>query len=343
MPNPFEDAQRDAQCLAATVSYFANLFAHDWIEDYFPAQNVDTCHTLVDNIYDEMKITITSTEWLDAKTREAAIKKWKYIEKNVAYDSIWDDFSDVTVTGIPINDVASAVGHMMEDNMLQVGQPVRRDLFPSSPGMTYMTLNAFYYPILNSINMLAGLMTEPMFSHDFPLMLNLASYGYVIGHEITHGFDNNGRMFNGTGFQVDWWTQKATNAFNHQAQCLIDQFNSFSYFGTKVNGQQTLGENIADLGGLHTAWNTYKKNKPATQVIPEISNDKLFWVFAGQTWCQKDTKASAKAQIQYDVHSPGPLRVDGPMMNLDGFADTFQCGPKTRMGKSKTNKKCTVW
>jgi len=182
-----------------------------------------------------------------------------------------------------------------------------------------------------------------MFFAKYPPLLNYAAYGYVIGHEITHGFDNNGANFNGTGFFKNWWTNKSIQQFRQRQACLVAQYNSFPVESSFVNGASTLGENIADLGGLSLAYAAYKALPTENRLIPQFSNDQLFWIYAGQVWCQASTKEAALKQLTDDVHSPGKYRIIGPMSNLKEFAQTWQCSPNSRMGRSLTADQCQVW
>jgi len=269
--------------------------------------------------------------------------KWSLIAANVGYGEDWDTYIDVHLTGALLHDLAAAAAHRNTRNgFSKLNTEADRDSFPI--GVDVMVQNAYYFPNFNSINMLAGLMMEPLFGSRLPDLMNLAAYGFVIGHEITHGFDNSGRLYNGTGFFVDWWTNASTTNFNQRAQCLIDQYNSFPVETSHVDGQLTLGENLADLGGLGLAWAVYKgSDSQLPQLIPQVTNDQLFWVNAGQVWCSVSTPAQAMWQIANDVHSPGKYRIIGPMSNIKGFADAFNCPANSFMGRSKTDKACSVW
>jgi predicted metalloendopeptidase len=209
----------------------------------------------------------------------------------------------------------------------------------------YTVVNAYYDPTFNSINLLAGLIQYPMASSRFPFMFNTARYGYVIGHELTHGFDNSGRLYNGTGAYVNWWKNESIVAFDERAQCLVDLYDSFEVVpGHYVNGQQTLGENIADEGGSMNAWQAFlQEGVPSEPLVEGYTNKQLFWVFLGQSWCEKKTPAAAIRQLKRDVHSPGKWRVNGVAMNNPGFADAFNCPASSFMGRSKTDKRCILW
>merc|ERR1719399_1529215 len=155
---------------------------------------------------------------------------------------------------------------------------------------------------MNSINMLAGLMLEPFFDSRVPMMLNLASYGMVIGHEITHGFDNNGRLYNGTGAYIDWWHQESIDEFDERSQCLIEQYSAFVDDDCDppkaVDGENTLRE--------------------------DITNDQLFFLYYAQGWCTVQGSGACASQLQ-DVHSPGKARVNEALRNVKAFAEAYEC------------------
>jgi len=278
---------------------------------------------------------------LDNRTRSQAITKWANIAINVGYDPNWIEYSGLTITtGYALQNYLAIQQYLSLRSLATIGAlPDRSDM-----NQNIMIQNAFYSPTANSINMLAGLILAPMFDATVPQMLNLASYGMVIGHEITHGFDNSGRLFNGTGAYIDWWTQQATVEFDQRAQCLITQYDAFLVEGQHVNGSATLGENIADLGGLNLAFSAYHAYaQPAAQLMNEYTNDQLFFMYYAQNWCAKISPQEALDRLETDVHSPNKYRVNGPLSNIPDFANAFGCSANSVMGRSLTDQRCEVW
>lgn len=336
-----EDFQRDFMCYQTVVSHFAQLFGHEWVAEDFPRENKAAGTALVDAIQLAMNDTITESAWLDEATRAAALDKLWKIAKNVAYPATWVGHVGLRFSGDVLADRAAASRWANTRALSQAGQAVDRTGF--SRNMDFMTQNAFYQPTTNSINMLAGLMLKPMFSADWPLMLNIASYGYVIGHEITHGFDNSGRHFDGVGGFKDWWEPATGDKFDSKAQCLVDQYSSFTYFGVPVDGALTLGENIADEGGVDNAHRAFLKNKPAEQLMAGFTNEQLFFIKLSQVWCTHQTQDVGTASLQ-DVHSPGKFRIIGPMSNFKPYAEAFSCADTALPGgRSLTPDACKVW
>lgn len=169
----------------------------------------------------------------------------------------------------------------------------------------------------------------------------------VIGHEITHGFDNNGRNFGPVGQYENWWTNASSQAFQERAQCFIDQYNSYTVTlsnGTvlSVNGEHTLSENLADGGGSHISSIAFAAQAPSQQVIPEYTNDQLGFMWFAHSWCSVYSDAAMIRQLQ-DVHSPAKWRVNGPLSNNPNFAKAFKCSASTPMGRSLTNARCEMW
>ena len=296
-----------------------------------------------------MTARLDEVSWLDSPTRAAALRKVKAIVANVGYDTPWDTMDDFVSSGTAFGGNAAVWSWRFHRITQKIGQNVTRDKFDQSGGLTLFDQNAFYDPSTNTINMIAGLMYEPYFSVNQHMLLNFASYGMVIGHEITHGFDNNGRHWGPYGGYENWWTDGAAKEFDSRAQCLIDQYSAFhfSYPDSHVNGELTLGENIADNGGIGVAFAAYKKAFPnLPQVYDKLTNDQLFFLWHGQSWCSHLTESGVYARLQ-DVHSPANFRIRGALSNTPAFAEAFGCKasdyPDKYYAKSLTNDRCEVW
>jgi putative endopeptidase len=278
---------------------------------------------------------------MDDDTRKAALVKKGTLAMKLGYPDKWRDYSKLTVT--PGTYFANAVAARQFENAWQlgkVGKPVDRKEFPMSP----QTVNASYNPLQNAFTYPAGILQPPFFHKDFPDAMNLGGIGFVIGHELTHGFDDQGRKFNEKGELTDWWAPAAVKGFEERAACIEKQYSAFEIEpGVKVNGKLTLGENIGDNGGLKQAWDALQKRQQARGEGPKIAGlteDQLFFVAAGQVWCTERTIESERLQVQTDPHSPSKFRVIGPMVNHPGFAPTFSCAAGTPMNPVQ---KCEVW
>ena len=208
-------------------------------------------------------------------------------------------------------------------------------------------VNAFYSSIENSIQFPAGILQGAFFSNDRPRYMNYGAIGFVIGHEITHGFDDQGRQFDKHGNLVDWWAPQTKEKYIDRAECIIHQYGNYTVedVGLNLNGINTQGENIADNGGIKEAYLAYKewvrRNQPE-QSLPGLpyTPEQLFWISAANTWCSKYRPEAMKLRITTGYHSPGKFRVLGPLSNMNEFSKDFNCPLGSKMNPEK---KCTVW
>jgi len=342
-------SDRDTACSLLIQTQLSNVLQNEaWVETFAPGTR-DLVLDLVQRVWEELGRTIIRTPWLDQATRTRALNKWQLMTKNVAYDTTWSNVAlGLLVTGEFAADLSAAGSYYVQRLLMQADLPYDVHT-PQVDGMTPFTLNAFYDPTLNSINLLPGLLMFPAYDPSLPLMLNLASYGMIIGHEMTHGFDNSGRLFDAVGQEVNWWSAASATEFEARAQCFIDQYSGYSVYGHHVNGSFTLGENIADNGGMGLAWRSYKKlaEDPETnitqQLMKEFTNDQLFWVWTSQIWCSASTPDLIADQVVTDVHSPGVIRSFAPSINRIEFAQAFGCKANQPMGIAVAGKNCQVW
>ncbi|MCA1665424.1 MAG: M13 family metallopeptidase, partial [Myxococcales bacterium] len=201
----------------------------------------------------------------------------------------------------------------------------------------------YYDPSLNEMVFPAGILQPPFFNRAAVKPVNYGAVGMVMGHELTHGFDDEGRQFDAKGNLRDWWSPAVGKEFDTRAQCVVDQYNGYvSVDDLHLNGKLTLGENIADLGGIKLAHASYVKARGSAtpQKIGKWSDDQLFFLGQAQSWCTKIRPENARMRVTTDPHSPPQFRVNGPMSNLPEFANAFQCKPGDKMVR-KTQ--CTIW
>jgi endothelin-converting enzyme/putative endopeptidase len=202
-------------------------------------------------------------------------------------------------------------------------------------------VNAYYDPSLNEMVFPAGILQAPFFDRSFPAAMNYGAIGMVMGHELSHGFDDSGRKFDGQGRLVEWWAPEVSARFDTQAACVKDQYAAYEpQPGLFVKGDLTLGENIADLGGTRLAYRAFKaQNAPAANV-PGLTDDQLFFVAMAQGWCSVSSPAYEKMQVLSNSHSPPKYRVNGPLSNLPEFHAAFSCAEGTKMRPAGA---CEVW
>ncbi|CAG0924826.1 unnamed protein product [Notodromas monacha] len=228
--------------------------------------------------------------------------------------------------------------------------PTNRDLWITQPSI----VNAFFYPSMNSITFPAGILQPPFFQSNSLQSLNYGGIGVVIGHEMTHGFDNNGRQFDELGNLINWWTPATGDAFVEKAQCFINQYTNYLVPEldsvipeAHLDGLQTLGENLADNGGMRQAWNAYLRYKEANGAEPvlpglqQFTPEQLFFINFGNLWCGHYTQAGLLNIVLNDEHSPGKYRVWGSCSNSEPFAEAFGCTPEDDMFNGENL--CQIW
>ena len=233
-----------------------------------------------------------------------------------------------------------AAAFEIKRKLSRAGKPVDRTEWRLD---TY-TVNADYEPTANTTTLPAGILQPPFFGPDRAVAANLGGIGMVIGHELTHGFDDQGAQFDADGNLKNWWKPDDEKAFKTRGQCVADQYSSFEALPKQyVNGKLTLGENIADLGGVKMAFKAYRslrKDAPKVYVADGFDEDQQFFLAVGQAWCSKDRPAEVQRRLTVDSHSPPKFRVYGALRNLPEFATAFKCAAGTPM---KPQASCNVW
>jgi predicted metalloendopeptidase len=337
------------QCVSTTASVMPVALGRVYAQRLLPSGYKEAVMDLVSNVREGLRQRMDEVDWLDDNTRRLAIEKLEAIESRVAYpDRTFDDsyleklygmyqFDEMQYTRnylIFIN-----ISHQQMYSLLN--QPVDKTVWDSSAPPT--TVNAYYYPPYNQITILEAIMRIPSFDANWPLSMQYGALGMVLGHELTHGFDDTGRQFDKDGIQRMWWTEKAVETFNDRAQCFVNQYSMYEMFGIPVNGYSTLGENIADNGGIRASYNAYRRVAGKSKMLPGLSdytNDQLFFIAFGQLWCAYTTELSFFNDVVSNDHSPDPIRVLGTLSNNEDFAEAFDCPVNSRMNPQT---KCVLW
>jgi putative endopeptidase len=262
---------------------------------------------------------------MSPETKTAAKAKLAAFDEKIGYPDKFRDYASVKITrGALLDNRMSARAAESQRNMDRVGKPVERGEWR----MTAPTVNAFYQPSLNSINFPAGILQPPFFDADADDPVNYGAIGAVIGHEMSHGFDDRGRQFDARGNLRDWWTPADAEAYKTQANRVVEQFNAYTVNDTlHVNGRLTLGENIADLGGLAVAYAAMQKaiaGKPRTNIDGFTPEQRFFLAYA-RIWRAADRPEGLRTRVLTDPHSPTRWRVNGPLSNLKEFHDAWGC------------------
>lgn len=339
--NKKEQAPRWKQCVDTTNWLLGFELGQLYVSEHFAGASRDIAQGMVDEIQTAFAERLPELSWMDEKTREAAAGKLQTVYDKIGYPKNWRDYSSVEITPDRYFEAQLATRAFEFDRRLaQYKQPVDR----SEWYMTPPTVNAYYSPTSNQIVFPAGILQPPFFDAEFPAAMNFGGIGMVIGHEITHGFDDGGRKFDATGKLTPWWQPEAIAQFEERAQCVDDYYSAIEVQpGKFINGKLTLGENIADIGGLKLAYYGYqrhKKDKDLSSPVAGLSDDQLFFVAFAQTWCSLSTPENEQMRLLNDSHSPPRWRVNATLSNLPEFHQAFSCGEETPM---RPKNQCDVW
>jgi len=320
-----EQQPRWKRCLAATDRDLGDILGKAYVDVAFPPKAKARALELVHNLEASLDDKIAALSWMSPETKAAAKAKLAAFDEKIGYPDKFRDYTAVTVTRTSIFDNhMNARAAEATRNMERVGKPVERGEWR----MTAPTVNAFYQASLNSINFPAGILQPPFFDADADDAVNYGAIGAVIGHEMSHGFDDRGRQFDAKGNLRDWWTAADADAYKVQANRVADQFSSYTVNDTlHVNGRLTLGENIADLGGLAVAYNAMEKaiaGKPRTKIDGYTPEQRFFLAYA-RIWRAADRPEGLRTRVLTDAHSPAHWRVNGPLSNLKEFHDAWGC------------------
>jgi predicted metalloendopeptidase len=298
-----------------------------YVAEHFPESSKTQMLDLIENLRAAFKDGIDNLDWMADETKVQAQDKLAKFNPKIGYPDVWTDYSDLTVERDDlIGTVKSASVWGWEDNISKLGGPVDRDEW----GMNPQTVNAYYRASLNEIVFPAAILQAPFFDPNADPAVNYGGIGAVIGHEMGHGFDDQGRKTDGDGVQRDWWTESDGAAFKERADVLVAQYNQYEPIpGVTVNGALTLGENIGDLTGLTMGYAAYKKslNGQPAPVIDGLTGDQRFFMSYAQIWQVKSRAAALEAQIKTDPHSPGEYSANGIVRNFDAWYDAFNVQP----------------
>ena len=298
-----------------------------YVKKHFPPIAKTEMDKLIENLRAAFKDGIDNLEWMDPATKVEAQDKLAKFNPKIGYPDKWTDYSELTVDRNDlIGTVKTANAWAWNDEVKKLGGPIDRDEW----GMNPQTVNAYYRPDLNEIVFPAAILQAPFFDPAADAAVNYGGIGAVIGHEMGHGFDDQGRKVDGNGEQRDWWTEEDGKAFEARSKDLVAQFNEFEPLpGEHVNGELTLGENIGDLTGITMAYAAYKKslNGQEAPVIDGVTGDQRFFLSFGQIWQRKFRDAALLNRLKTDPHSPGEYRANGIVRNFDPWYEAFDVQP----------------
>ena len=313
-----------------------------YVKAAFPADSKAKVLAMVENMRDVLKTRLERLEWMGNATRQKALAKWATFTPKIGYPDKWRDWSGLhTSRDSYIGNVLAANEFDYKWSLGKIGKPVDRTEW----GMSPQTVNAYYNPQLNEVVFPAAILQPPLFDPKSDDALNYGNTGATIGHELMHGYDDQGSRFGPSGNFENWWSPADAKGFAERSEKLVQQFNEFEAMpGLKVNGRHTLGENIADLGGIEVAYDAMKKAAGNTPdpMIEGMSRDQRFFASYALSWRSSMTPESLKVLVATDEHAPANFRAIAPPSNMPEFAAAFQCkdgDPMVRLG----DKQVVIW
>ena len=315
-----------------------------YVDKYFKPEAKTRMLTLVDNLLKTYQTRINSLDWMSAETKARAQQKLSTFVRKIGYTDKWQDYTPLSIDRSKsyAANVMAARQFLRNDNMSRIGKPIDRTKW----GMTPPTVNAYYNPTMNEIVFPAGILQFPFFDNDADDAINYGGIGAVIGHEISHGFDDQGRQFDQDGNLKDWWTADDGKKFDAKATRIADLYSSFTVLDTlHVNGRLTLGENIADFGGLSVAYEAFKTYSPQGKSASKIDGftpDQRLFIGWAQVWRSKYRDEALAQQILTDPHSPGKYRCNAPLQNMPEFYNAFGVKQGDKMWRSETDR-AKIW
>jgi len=337
-----EQRPRWKRAVGAVNGTLGEVVGKVYVEKHFPPESKAQMNALVENVRASFKDGIDGLDWMADETKEQAQYKLKKFNPKIGYPDKWETYEGLTVNADDlIGTIKSARKWSWEDSISQLGQPIDRDEW----GMTPQTVNAYYNSILNEIVFPAAILDAPFFDPNADPAVNYGGIGAVIGHEMGHGFDDQGRKSDGDGIQRDWWTAEDAKLYEARAKALADQYSEFEPLpGENLDGNLGLGENIGDLTGVTMAYEAYKRSLGGEEapIIDGYTGDQRFFMAWAQVWAIKWRDEALSAQIKNGPHSPGEFRANGIVRNLQPWYDAFDIKPGDAM-YIPPEKRVKIW
>ncbi len=333
------------RCVSATDDELGEALGRKYVEKTFGEQGKERTLQMVHEIEHEMANDLNSLSWMSPQTKAQALVKLHAVANKIGYPDKWRDYSSVEI--IPDDYFGNwyrANEFEYRRELKKIGQPVDRGEWQMTPP----TVNAYYDPTQNNINFPAGILQPPFYSNKADDAVNYGAVGAVVGHELTHGFDDEGRQFDDQGNLKDWWQKSDEERFTKLSDCTVNEYSKFSPEpGVNLNGRLTLGENTADNGGIRLAYmalmdDLAKKSIPASEKQDSYTQPQQFFIAFAQMWCENSTPEVARFLAQTNPHSPGKFRTNGVMRNVPEFDQAFGCKAGDAMYVAK-GKGCRVW
>ena len=328
------------RCVRHTNGDLGEAVGQKYVEETFGADGKQRTLKMVEALEKSLGDDIDNLPWMGPETKKQARLKLAAITNRIGYPDIWRDYSSLIIRpGDAVGNSVRANEFEFQRQLNKIGKPVDKNDWPYPPP----TVNASYNPQLNNITFPAGILQPPFFDKQADDAMNFGAIGAVIGHELTHGFDDQGSQFDAQGNLRDWWSEQDKKEFEKRTQCVDDEYSGFTVVDNlKLNGKLTLGENVADNGGMRVAFmallSTLSGNQPAP--VDGLTAEQRFFLGWANVWCENDTQESLRAGVQTDPHSTAQARINGVVANMPEFREAYQCKADAPMVSKRA---CRVW
>lgn len=334
--------ERWKQMVSRTDRGLGELLGQLYVERYFPEDAKERMLKLVDNLQKVYHSRIEKLDWMSPETKKRALEKLNAFNKKIGYPDKWKSYDDVKISRDKYyENLQSIARHDYKEMIDKLGKPVdKKEWFMTPP-----TVNAYYNPAFNEIVFPAGILRFPFFDFNADDAINYGAIGAVIGHEMTHGFDDQGRQYDKDGNLKDWWTKLDAEKFTKKADVVVNQYDQYTVLNNlHINGKLTLGENMADIGGVAIAYEAFKLTDQgkSNDKIDSLTPDQRFFLAFAQVWRIKDRDELLRTRISTDPHSPEMFRVNGPLSNMPEFYKAFNVKPGDKMYRAETDR-VKIW
>ena len=329
------------RCVQLADQNLGEALGQAYVERTFGVEGKARTLKMVKDIEAAMEQDIKQLTWMTDATKQRALEKLHGLANKIGYPDKWRDYSKYEVTRDALGNLMRGAEFESERQIAKIGKPVDHGEW----GMSPPTVDAYYSAQLNDINFPAGILQPPFYDANMDDAVNYGDAGGIVGHELTHGFDDEGRQFDAKGNLTDWWTAEDNKEFEQRASCMVSEYDGFvAVDDVHVNGKLTLGENVADLGGLKLAYlavmqgQANKRQQPAQ--IEGLTPEQRFFISHAQGWCRNSSPEAVRLQAQTDPHSPPKYRVNGVVVNMPEFQKAFSCKAGAPMAPQN---RCVVW
>jgi len=328
---------RNRKCYFLTTHHFGNSVSRLFVDNFFNESSKETTQAMLRNIREQFEQHLNELDWMDNTTRDNALKKLEAMDFQVGYPQQWPDWGELSDLHLGNQ---SFFESLLTIAIARSARERSQLTEPKEPAMwdhPVTAINAYYSRTKNALFIPAGILLEPFFSSSYSAARNYGSLGSILGHEMTHGFDNAGRKYDAQGRRTNWWDPETERHYEDDANCLVEQYNEFNVSGGQhVNGNITLGENIADSGGLHMSYHAFLQDKPKASVYER----RQFFIAYAQLWCSVSQPKLVQEHVIKGHHAPKRYRVIGVLRDSQEFAEAFSCPQGSPMNPER---KCVVW